>query len=225
MAHWLNNASLSFDLDGTLVDTAPDLVRVLNLVIATEGLAPVKLEDARQLIGYGSLALIKRAYAQADVSVTDNKANKLRELFIELYAEDLSQLSMPYAGVPEVLAELKRSGAQLSVCTNKPGDLARPLLEELGLTKFFTRIVGSDDTKACKPAAQHIFDAIGHRGASPTVMIGDGGPDVYAAKAAKIPIVLMSYGYCPVSIHSFGADAVLRSFRELPSALKQILQT
>ncbi len=225
MAGWLNNVSLSFDLDGTLIDTAPDLVRVLNLVIATDGLAPVKLEEARQLIGYGSMALIKKAYTLAGAKVEESKANQLRDLFLDLYAKDLSQLSHPYPGVREVLADLKRSGAKLSVCTNKPGYLARPLLEELDLTKFFARIVGSDDTSACKPAARHIYDAIGHRGESPSVMIGDAGPDVYAAKAAKIPVVLMSYGYSPVSIHSFGADAVLRSFRELPSALKLILQT
>ena len=225
MADWLHNASLSLDLDGTLVDTAPDLVRVLNQTIATEGLTPVKLADARLLIGYGSMALIKKAYVQAGVELADEKAHQLREMFLGLYAEDLSRLSTPYPGVREVLAELKRNGAQLSVCTNKPGYLARPLLEELDLSKFFARVVGSDDTKYCKPAAGHIFDAIGHRGTNPSVMIGDGGPDVYAARAAKIPVVLMSYGYSPIPIHSFGADAVLRSFRELPSTLKHILRT
>ncbi len=225
MANGFNALSLSFDLDGTLVDTAPDLIRVLNLVIATEGLQPIKFQDARLLIGYGSAALIQKTYQQNNVELSAQKAQDLRTMFLQKYADDIARLSQPYAGVPEILTELKRAGADLSVCTNKPGYLARPLLEKLGLTKFFNRIVGSDDTTSCKPAAQHIFDAIGHRGTRSAIMIGDGAPDVYAAKAAKIPIILMGYGYSPVSVHSFGADAVLRSFRELPSALNNILKT
>ncbi|PHR92145.1 MAG: phosphoglycolate phosphatase [Robiginitomaculum sp.] len=225
MASRLNAVSLSFDLDGTLVDTAPDLIRVLNEVIAEDGLTPIPVEKARHLIGYGSMALIKKAYEGTDTALSEPRALVLQKQFLGLYAQDLSRLSRPYPGVVEVLAELKRAGAHLSVCTNKPGAMARPLLQQLGLSGFFDRVVGANDTKLCKPAAQHIFDAVGHRGTKPIVMIGDGAPDVYAARAAKIPVILMSYGYCPVSVHTFGADVVLRSFRELPSALKIILGT
>ncbi|PHR60390.1 MAG: phosphoglycolate phosphatase [Robiginitomaculum sp.] len=220
----LNTLSISFDLDGTLVDTAPDLIRVLNLVIKDDNLPEVPVESARQLIGYGAMALIKKAYETANILLDDDKAEILQKKFFQLYTDDISSLSTPYFGVEEVLAQLKRKGAKLSVCTNKPGDMARSLLEQLDLAKFFDRIIGFDDTKSPKPAAQHIFDAIGHRAATPTIMIGDGAPDVYAAKAAKIPIILMSYGYSPVSVHTFGADRVLRSFRELPSALNEIME-
>jgi phosphoglycolate phosphatase len=219
----LANASITFDLDGTLVDTAPDLVRVLNETIATDGLAPVPVEKMRNLIGYGSMALIKKAYAQADRSLDEPQAKELQKLFLNLYADDLSRLSRPYPGVPEVLAKLKRSGAKLSVCTNKPGVMARPLLAQLQLSRYFDRIVGGGDVRANKPAAHHIFAAVGHRGDRPIVMVGDGAPDALAAKAARVPVVLMSYGYSPRSVNTLGADIVLRSFRELPSALNKLL--
>ena len=223
----LKNLSIAFDLDGTLVDTAPDLVRVLNIVIAPDGIAPVSVQDGRSLIGFGSMAMIKQAYANAGKDLDEDHANKLREWFLQVYADDLTQVSRAYPGVPETLAYLKRCGARLSVCTNKPGVMARPLLDQLDLSKYFDRVVGSGDTPATKPAAEHIFQAVGHRGANHRgsariVMIGDGAPDVYAAKAAKVPSVLMTYGYSPVSVHTFGADAVLRNFRDLPSALKDI---
>lgn len=218
----LKNTSITFDLDGTLVDTAPDLVRVLNEVIAPDGLAPIRVEDARTLIGFGSMALIRQAYTDAHVPLSAPNAVNIQRRFLDVYAQGLSQKSRAYPGVPEVLAELKRAGARLSVCTNKPGDMARPLLEQLGLAQYFERIVGSGDAVATKPAAEHIFAAVGHRGSRSIIMVGDGAPDVCAARAAKIPVILMAYGYSPISVHTFGADAVLRNFRELPSALKDL---
>ncbi len=219
----LKNISITFDLDGTLVDTAPDLIRVLNLVIAPDGLAPVPVKNMRKLIGLGSMALIKQAYKDAHVPLSDPNAVNIQRRFLDLYAAGLTQVSTAYPGVPEVLAHLKRAGALLSVCTNKPGYMARPLLEQLGLAPYFDKIVGSGDSVATKPAAEHIFAAVGHRGTKKIVMIGDGAPDVFAARAAKVPVILMAYGYSPISIHTFGADAVLRNFRALPSALKELL--
>lgn len=219
----LANASIAFDLDGTLVDTAPDLVRVLNETIATDGLEPIAIEKVRNMIGYGSLALIRNAYKYAGRDLTQTHGKELQTLFLNLYADDICQLSRPYPGVPEVLSKLRRAGAKLSVCTNKPGIMARPLLKELGMTEFFDRIVGVGDVPSHKPAAGHIFAAVGHRGHSPIVMIGDGAPDALAAKAAKVPVVLMSYGYSPRSVQTMGAEKVLRSFRELPSALNELL--
>ena len=221
----LKNTSITFDLDGTLVDTAPDLVRVLNAVIAPDGLEPILVDNARSLIGFGSMAMIKKAYKDAGVPLSDPNAVCIQREFLDLYAQDLSQVSTVYAGVVEILSQLKRVGAHLSVCTNKPGSMARPLLQQLGLAHFFEKIVGSGDNIPTKPSAEHIFAAVGHRGIAPIVMVGDGAPDVYAAKAANVPVIVMSYGYSPVSVHTFGADAVLRNFRDLPSALKKVLKS
>ncbi len=223
MSQAFNNLSVTFDLDGTLVDTAPDLIRVLNEVTRADGLAPVPVADARDLIGFGSMALIKNAYEGENRELNESHAKTLQKQFLEIYADTIAQNSPPFPGVPEVLAELKRAGACLSVCTNKPGAMARSLMQQLGLSPFFDRIVGGDDVLNNKPAAQHIFTAVGHRGKTPIVMVGDGAPDAYAAKAAKASLIMMIYGYCPISVHTFGADAVLRNFRELPPALKSIL--
>lgn len=217
------NASITFDLDGTLVDTAPDLVRVLNDVIATDGLEPIAVAKVKNMIGYGSMALIRNAYQFAHRDLAPDHAKELQTLFLNLYADDICRLSKPYPGVVEVLAHLKRSGSKLSVCTNKPGVMARPLLNKLDIDRYFDRIVGSGDIPYNKPSARHIYAAVGHRGNKPIVMVGDGAPDALAAKAAKVPSILMNYGYSPKSVYSLGADKVLRSFRDLPSALNELL--
>lgn len=216
------NISVVFDLDGTLVDTARDLLRVLNESIAPDGLKPVDYEALKKLVGYGSRALIERAYADAGVQLSSERCDIIQKDFLTRYADDIAQLSVPYPGVIEVLTQLKRSGTRLSVCTNKPGYLARPLLEALSMTAFFERIIGSDDTPEKKPAAGHIFHAAGHKGKIPIVMVGDGAPDIGAAKAAKAASIIMSYGYSPAPPESLGADKVLRSFRQLPQAILEL---
>ena len=195
------NISIAFDLDGTLVDTARDLIRVLNSVIAPDGVPPVDYDRLMRLVGYGSRALITRAYSEGGVALSEERCDVVQKQFLDLYAEDIAQLSVPYPGVLETLALLKRGGAALSVCTNKPGYLARPLLEALDMT----------------PA--HIFEAVGHRGRQPIWMVGDGAPDIQSAKAAKAASIVMSYGYSPVSVDTLGADYVLRRFRDIPAII------
>lgn len=214
--------SLCFDLDGTIVDTAPDLIRVLNLVIAEEGLGETEYASARKMIGYGSRALITQAFERANHKVSSDRVDELQKLFLKLYEDDIAQLSRPFPGVTEVLRDLKQQGHDLSVCTNKPGWLARPLLLELGMTPLFTRIIGSDDVARNKPHADHIFAAVGHRMANRIVMIGDGAPDSLAARAAGVACILMTYGYSPISFEQLGAPITLRRFRDLPLALTKL---
>jgi len=214
--------SLCLDLDGTVVDTAPDLIRVLNEVIAKEGLSETSYPLARQAIGYGSQRLIEDAFSRAGHSVSSSRVDALQKLFLKLYAQDSAQLSRPFEGVVETLIYLKRAGVNLSVCTNKPGYLARPLLDKLGLTPLFSKIVGGDDLPRNKPHADHIFAAAGHRNANRIVMVGDGAPDSLAAKAANVPCILMAYGYSTVPFEHLGADVVLRRFRDIPSALQNM---
>ena len=126
--------SVCFDLDGTLIDTAPDLVRVLDLVIAEEGLGKTEFSEARKAVGYGSRALIKGAFARANHEVSQEREDELQKLFLKLYADDICDLSRPFPGVVDTLKVLKNNGAELSICTNKPGYLARPLIDALGLT-------------------------------------------------------------------------------------------
>lgn len=218
----VHKLSLVFDLDGTLVDTARDLLRVLNEVVAPDGVPKVDSAQLRRLVGYGSKALIERAYANADMPLSEARCLEVQKDFLRLYEDDIARLSQPYPGVIETLLALKRGGADLTVCTNKPGYLARPLLKELDMTTFFDRIIGGDETAQRKPAARHIFHAAGHRGTRPIIMVGDGAPDILAAKAAKVPSILMAYGYNPGPAETLGADIILRNFRDIPNALTEL---
>lgn len=215
----LNRLSICFDLDGTIIDTAPDLVRVLNLVIAEEGLPKTSYDTARNQVGFGAKFLITEACNRANHAIRSERVDELWHLFLKLYEDDISQLSRPFPGVIETLKLLKRAGSDLSVCTNKPGYLARKLLDELDMTQYFSRIVGSQDGVPTKPSPDHIFAAAGHRTSHHIVMIGDSAPDVLAARAAGVPSVLMRYGYAGTLADRLRADIVLRRFRELPGAL------
>ena len=215
----LSGLSICFDLDGTIVHTAPDLVRVLNLVIAEEGLPETHYESAAGQVGFGAKKLILDACARENHSISDVRLEELWHLFLKLYEDDIAQLSHPFAGVTETLARLKTRGLRLSVCTNKPGYLARKLLDALSMTRYFGNIVGSGDGIPTKPSAEHIYAAAGHRNQRKIIMIGDSAPDVMAARAASVPCILMRYGYAGTPADRLRADIVLRRFRELPDAL------
>ena len=216
----LHGLSVCFDLDGTLVHTAPDLVRVTNEVIALEGIGETHYPTAARAVGFGSRALLSGAFERAGHSVSNERMDELQRMFLLRYAEDIARLSNPYPGVVETLDALRHAGAELSVCTNKPGWLARPLLEQLGLTRHFVRIVGGDEAPRSKPDPRHIFMAAGHRDASRIVMVGDAWPDMRAAHNARVLSVLMTYGYSSAPQIRQRADVRLRNFRDLTPALE-----
>ncbi len=219
----LGHFSLCFDLDGTLIDTAPDLVRVLNAVIAEESLPETDFKEARKAVGYGSRALINGALAREGKALPEVRIDELQQLFLKLYAEDICRLSTPFPGVVDTLKALKSSGAELSVCTNKPGYLARPLIEKLGLSGLFIRTVGGDDLVRNKPYADHIWKAAGHRGQRrKIVMFGDSRPDVLSARNAKVPCIVMAYGYSTIPVIKLGGDCILRNFREIPEVVVEL---
>ncbi|WP_417483317.1 HAD hydrolase-like protein [Maricaulis sp.] len=216
-------ASIAFDLDGTLVDTAPDLVRALNGVITPLGLTPVPVRDVRAMVGRGAQALIERAYASQQRPLEPAQTAELLARFIEIYQADIAADSQLFPGVEATLARLQDAGATLSVCTNKLSVLSDLLIAEFGLTGYFARIIGPDRTTAKKPAADHVHTALGqgHRRAA---MVGDSAPDVDAARAAGVPSIVMSYGYSEAPAGSLGADRLLHDFGDIPGALAKIWQ-
>lgn len=220
----LSGLSLCLDLDGTIIDTAPDLVRVLNLVIAEEGLGEVDYEIARGQVSNGAKALIRSACARAGHKIEEDRVDELWHLFLKLYEDDIAKTSRPFSGVVETLRYLRQSGVELSVCTNKQGKMARKLIGTLKLDGFFVRIVGSGDGIATKPSANHIFAAAGHRQVDKIVMVGDSSADIMAARAAGVPSVLMRYGYAGTPTTRLRADITLRQFRELPGALLSLIR-
>ena len=219
---YIDGLTLCFDLDGTIIDTAPDLVRVLNLVIAEEGLPETNYKAIRKLIGYGSRRMIVEAFARESHKASPARIDALQKIFLKLYADDIAQLSRPFAGVIETLKDWQNCGVSLSVCTNKPGYLARPLLRALNMDIYFDDIVGGDEAPRAKPDSRHIWTAASHRDYRRIVMVGDAYPDIRAAHNARVPSILMSYGYTPIAPVKLKADVILNDFRQIPSALKKL---
>lgn len=215
------DAAIAFDLDGTLVDTAPDLVRALNAVILPRGLEPVLTADVRAMVGRGARALIERSYARQGRALPDAEAIAQVAEFIEVYKSDIARDSEIFPGVVETLDRLRQAGASLSVCTNKPSELSDLLMDRLDLTHFFDRIIGPERTSAKKPAADHVFSALGRR-TGKLGMVGDSAPDVDAARAARIPSIVLSYGYSEQPANSLGADRLIHEFGNVPDALAEI---
>tara|TARA_R110002124_G_scaffold118103_3_gene275359 strand:+ start:155 stop:844 length:690 start_codon:yes stop_codon:yes gene_type:complete len=214
-------ASIAFDLDGTLIDTAPDLVRALNAVILPDGLAPVPVDDLRALVGRGAQALIERAYARQGRRLPPEETPELVARFIEIYQADIAAHSRVFPQVEATLARLQRAGATLSVCTNKPSVLSDLLIAEFKLSDYFARIIGPDRTTAKKPAADHVHTALG-TGYLRAAMIGDSAPDVDAARAARVPSIVLSYGYSEAPAGSLGADRLLHDFGDIPGVLAEV---
>jgi phosphoglycolate phosphatase len=218
----VSGASIVFDLDGTLVDTAPDLVRALNEVVEPEGLEPVPVADVRAMVGRGARVLIERAYAAQGRHLQSDDVDAHVRRFIEVYRGGIADRSQPFVGCIEALDGLKAAGARLSVCTNKPSELADLLLRELDMERYFDRIVGPERAPAKKPDAAHLFASV-DTGAKRIVLVGDSEPDATCAKAAGIPCILMAHGYSEIPVGTLGADRLLESFLELPDALEAVL--
>ena len=208
--------TLLFDLDGTLVDTAPDLVRATNAVIALDDRPPVGLAELRTYVGHGARHLIRRAY-KADIA--DERVEELFRHFLRIYADGIADSSTPFPGVVETLAMLKRGGSELHVCTNKPGGLARELIGKLGLAELFGRIVGADDLPRNKPHSDHVFAAAGHMERDRIVLVGDSATDVQAARNARVRSILVTYGYSPERPETLRADAVVSRFADIGAHL------
>lgn len=212
-------ASIAFDLDGTLVDTAPDLVRALNAVTQPFGLQPVPLDDVRAMVGRGALALMERAFEREGRTLEDPET-RVKE-FIDIYAQQVAVDSRVFPDVEATLDWLAEHGASLSVCTNKPSVLSDLILDELGLTRHFARIIGPERTTAKKPAPDHVRDALGD-GHARAALVGDSAPDVMSAAAAGIPSIILSYGYSEKPAGSLGAGRVIHAFRDVPEALADL---
>lgn len=214
-----DGAAIAFDLDGTLVDTAPDLIRALNAIIEPRGMAPVPVADVRKMVGRGARALLEQAYARSGQELTDADARVAE--FIDIYSRAIAVDSRVFDGVEDTLNWLRAHGARLSVCTNKPSILSDQLIEAVGLSHHFERIVGPERTSAKKPAADHVRDALG-TGHVRAALIGDSAPDALSAAAAGIPCVILSYGYSEKPAGSLGADRVIHAFRDVPQALADL---
>jgi phosphoglycolate phosphatase len=221
----LSGATIAFDLDGTLVDTAPDLIGSLNVVLGEHRLPALPTEAARMLVGRGARALIERGFAAAGEPLDEAEAPGLVARFIEIYRDRIASESRPFEGVEAALEHLAAGGARLAVCTNKPTGLSNLLLEALGLRARFAAVVGADSAPKPKPDASHLLFAIAEAGGHPAraLMVGDSRTDADAAKAARVPCILVPFGYTDTPVGELDADLVIDSFAELPPAAARLL--
>ncbi len=219
---------LIFDLDGTLVDTAPDLLGATNAVLRSEGRREVDPATLRHMVGFGARSLIAQAMAATGRPVEDVRLAELVDRFIVHYRAHIADDSLPFDGVEETLAALQARGTPRAVLTNKPQELADLLLGALGLVRFFPVVYGAGRMSYVKPDARIFHDVLRdlfpeEGDAARGIMIGDSVTDVATARAAKAPVILVSYGYTPEPAHTLGGDAVTDAFREIPGLVQQIL--
>jgi phosphoglycolate phosphatase len=221
----LRGAAVVFDLDGTLVDSAPDLVRALNRTLDLEGLPAASVADVRRFMGRGAKRLIERSAGLAGVGFSPERLERLTDAFIGFYSAEIAVESTPFPGVRETLTSLAGAGAALTVCTNKRTNLSRQLLEALGLAEHFTAIVGADAVANRKPHPDHYREAVARAGGrlSRSLMVGDTAADIDAAKGAGARSVAVRFGYSEAAVESLGADAVIAHFFELPTAVRRLL--
>jgi phosphoglycolate phosphatase len=216
--------TLVFDLDGTLVDTAPDLIAACHHVLAGIGLPPAPDAIVRPRISFGSRAMIVAALAHHGVSLGDADIDRLWHGFLARYAETLAVSSRPFEGVVAVVERHFDAGTRLAVCTNKIERHSRTLLEALGLAQHFHAIAGRDTFTVMKPDPGHLLQAIDAAGGSRhrAVMIGDSDVDIATAKAAGIPVIAVTFGYTPHPVATYGPNATIDHYREFESALERV---
>jgi len=221
----LSGAVIAFDLDGTLVDTAPDLIGTLNVLLAEQDLAPLPLATARPFIGKGARWMIQRGFQAAGAPLDEATGQALFERFLVLYLARIAQESRPFPGVETALDALTAAGARLAVCTNKRTDLSVALLDALDLSRRFEAVIGSDATPAIKPDPRHLTTAVAAAGGSigRALMVGDAATDAGAARAAGAPLILVSFGYTETPARELNPDLLIDHFDELVEGCRRLL--
>jgi len=207
-----------FDLDGTLVDTAPDLGAALNRLLAEHDRPGLALSEIRTMIGDGAAKLVERGFSASGGYPVDPAS--LVSRFLVLYERSVADLSRPFEGTMDMLQRLTDSGLLLGVCTNKPARPTRQVLAALGLERYFVAVAAGDGP-ARKPDPRHLLGVVEDLGAKPaaTLMVGDSTNDVQAARAAGAQSVVVTFGYTAIPPHELGADAVIERFADLPGLI------
>jgi phosphoglycolate phosphatase len=214
-----------FDLDGTLVDTAPDIIDALNRSLVDSGLAEVDDAAGRSFIGGGARQLVKLGVvADRGEDAEDELIDRTFDRFLTYYGESSTDRSVIYPGVRAVLEQFASENLPMGVCTNKPHDISLVVLEALDLMRYFRTVIGGDALPVRKPQAGHILETAARTlpGYSQAIMIGDSATDVAAARNSKVPVVAVSYGYTNVPAVELGADAVIDHMRDLPAAIEPL---
>ncbi len=215
-----------FDLDGTLIDSAPDLRTAVNRLLAEKGRRALDLGAVTAMVGDGVHKLVERALAATgDGTPTAGEIARATRRFINFYEGHGAVLTRAYAGAVEALKCLRDEGYALGICTNKPHGATCEILAALDLEGYFSAVLGGDSLDGVrKPDPRHLLAAIDRLGATPenAVMVGDNENDVAAARGAGVPVIAVAFGYAKVPVAELGADAVIGHFDELPEAIRRL---
>ena len=224
---WLDGWTVVFDLDGTLVDTAPDLLGALNHVLEHAGLEPVTLDLVATMIGHGARAMIQKGLRYRGIEPDDHQLQAYFDRFLVYYSDHIAEGSRPFDQAEEILDQLATAGALLAVCTNKQERPSRQLLDALGLTRRFQAIAGRDTFAVFKPHPGHLTGAIERAGGTPgrAIMVGDSDTDVQTARAAGIPVIGVPFGYTDVPMADLAPDALVSHYDELVETVKRLVHS
>ena len=217
--------TLAFDLDGTLVDTATDLLLACDHALATRDIAPAPHALIRPKISEGSRAMINAGLAHHAITLSGPEIDRMWAAFLDHYAANVAATSRPFDGVVGVLERAAARGEKLAVCTNKDARRSRQLLDALDLSRHFGAIAGRDTFAVMKPHPGHLQGAIRQAGgdAGHAVMVGDSDVDIATARAAGLPVIAVTFGYSPAPVATFGPDAVIDSYAQFDAALARVL--
>lgn len=215
-----------FDLDGTLIDTAPDLIDSLNYTIEAVGLAPVTFDDLTHLVGQGVKVMIQRAFELRREPLDEVTAAKLFDRYMEHYQANMPGKSLPYTGLLECLDRLEAAGMRFAICTNKGSQLTTLLMDKLELSHRFAAMTCGDTFAFRKPDGRHVLQTVELAGGDPlsAIMVGDSINDILAAQNAGVPAVAVTFGYSDVAVDQLNPDRIIESYADLtPDMVLELL--
>lgn len=219
-----NTSAIIFDLDGTLVDSAPDLLAALNHVLGRANRRGLGIEQVRLMVGDGARAMIIKGFTQTGELPDEKTIDHILKDFLTYYGDNIAVRGRIFPGAEQVLKTLTEQGIQLALCTNKSLELAKKLMTEIGLAKYFTTIVGGNSFDYQKPDPRHLTSTLDMMDftAGRAVMVGDSANDISAARAAALPVIAVSFGYSKTPVAELKPDAVIDHYDDFFDALKQV---
>jgi phosphoglycolate phosphatase len=213
-----------FDLDGTLVDTAPDLMRATNHVLEGLGRRPIGMDEVRVFVGHGARALLTRGLAATGGLPENYDLEPDYRRFVDYYSQNIAVGSVVFPGLISLLERLRSEGFALGVCTNKLEGLSVRLLDALDMTKYFGAVVGPDTLGVAKPDPRPFHEAVARLGlpSKSAIMVGDSETDILTARNAGVPVIGVPFGYTPRPVSEFGPDRMIGHFDEAYEVIHEL---
>ena len=217
-------SALLFDLDGTLIDSAPDVCASVNRVLETMDRPAISVADTKLLVGFGARTLVEKALAMTGPPGSKEDIDFLLAGFLDSYRQNPSEHTVLFPGAREALDRFQSAGICIGICTNKPEATCFPVLDALDLKRYFATVICGDTMEFRKPDPRHVFHTLEEMGAKrdDAAFIGDSETDIKAANNAGLPSVLVTFGYCHLPFKTLGANALIDHFDQLDYALNEI---